>query len=373
MWPSQQAASEPDLSAMLSLTAWDVKYTAAVARRASRNKPLSPLRPKPADMPPLQRTLQDGPQAPLECFTDSLGLNIIVYSWPATHTPKAVILLCHGLDCFAESDLAKRPGLVNDEGYRGSWFEVLNDAGYLIYSFDYQGMGYSESVIDGLRSMCFDYDDYVDEAVQLQSLLKERHPALPMVVMGGSMGGAVALLTAERTPQSFAAAVVWCPAVGRFERLKAKPENAVVLPLLGCLSASMPQLPIAAKHINPESMATAEEFVIGLPRYNQPSKMRARYASEGLRVGEAAIDNASRLTMPLWIAHAPDDEFTDYDGSVALMAAATSTDDKVLIDDLAGADHNVVEADTLKHGLKYAEQVVAWLDARVAGGGVKLW
>ena len=177
---------------MLSLTSWDSKYRSAVARRQSRDKPLSGLREKPPDMPPLKRTLQDGPQDGLEVFTDALGLDIIVYSWPAARAqkPKAVLLVCHGLDCFAESDLANRPGLVDGTGYKGSWLEALNEAGYLIYSFDYQGMGYSESVIDGWRSMCFDYDDYVDEAVQLQGLLKERHPTLPMAVVGGSMGGA---------------------------------------------------------------------------------------------------------------------------------------------------------------------------------------
>ena len=42
-----------------------------------------------------------------------------------------------------------------------------------------------------------------------------------------------------------------------------------------------------------------------------------------------------------------------------------STHDKVLVDDLAGSDHNVVEADTLRHGLRYAKMLITWLDERV--------
>ena len=82
------------------------KYKAAVAARGSRDVPLTSLRFKPPDVPPLQRTLTDGPQAPLECFTDSLGLDIIVYSWPANSPTKGVILFCHGLDAFAEAEFA---------------------------------------------------------------------------------------------------------------------------------------------------------------------------------------------------------------------------------------------------------------------------
>ena len=59
---------------------------------------------------------------------------------------------------------------------------------------------------------------------------------------------------------------------------------------------------------------------MGLPYFNQPSKMRAGYSAEGLRAGERAITAASALTMPLWLAHAPDDQFVDYEGSVALLA-----------------------------------------------------
>ena len=340
------------------------KYKAAVAARGSRDVPLSGLRFKPPDVPPLQRTLTDGPQAPLECFTDSLGLDIIVYSWPANSPTKGVILFCHGLDAFAEAEFAKRPGLAEGKGYRGSWLELLNDAGYLLYSFDYQGMGFSESAVDGLRSVCFDYDDYVDEAVQLQKLLRERHPKLPMGIMGTSMGGCVALLTAERLPpDTFFAVAVCCPAVGRFEKLKAKPANKVLLPFVGCLSECLPLLPIGNKHV-PDSDATREEFKLGLPRFNQPSKMRAKYCSEGLRAGEKAVDDASKLMAPLWIAHAPEDDFTDYAGTVALMAAATNVTDKLLVDDLSASDHNVVEADANRGGLKYGKQLVEWLDER---------
>ena len=138
------------------------KYRAARAAASAagrdRSFALSPLRAKPASMAPARRLLRDGPaQAPLEHFTSGLGLNIIVYSWRAyagKRPPKAVVLFLHGLDSCAEADLSLRLRLPEHKGYVGSWAESLNDAGYLVYSFDYNGMGHSESVVDGVRTMC---------------------------------------------------------------------------------------------------------------------------------------------------------------------------------------------------------------------------
>ena len=358
------------VSAFRWLLTYSGKYSRACKRRLQRDKPLSGLFPKPPARPPLARTITDGPQVPLECFIDALGLDIVVYSWPAPSraATKGVILMCHGLDGYCEADLAKRPGLSEGKGYSGSWLEALNNAGYLIYSFDYQGMGYSESVVDGLATMCFDYDDYVDEASALYRLLKDRHPQLPFAIFGGSMGGCVALRTAQRMPSAFSACVVWCPAVGNFEKLKGKPENRIVLPLLGVLSRYFPWLPVGKKHTNVMSRATTEEFKIGLPRFNRRTNMRASYCTTALRAGEDAIRDAPKLTMPLWVCHAEDDEMTDFAGSVALIGAATSTNDKMLVTEgLAGADHNIVEADCdpERHQLKYVKMIIAWLDARL--------
>jgi len=161
---------------------YTAKYNAAVKARKDRNTPLSGLRAAPA----LVRVLQDGPQNAVECFKDALGLEIAVYCWPARGKAKGVVQMLHGLDGCAEGDLAKRPGMLEGKGYVGSWLEALNDAGYTVYAADYNGMGRSEGVVDGLPSMCFTWDDYVDDNVQLFGLLKQRHPELPFAILGGS-------------------------------------------------------------------------------------------------------------------------------------------------------------------------------------------
>lgn len=205
------------------------KYRRAVALRGDRTTPLSKLRRKPKGAEPSGRYLKDGPQTPIECFTDALGLNIMVYSWPPTgaykgKAPKAVILYCHGLDCCAEVDLAIKGNIGQRLGYVGSWWEVLNEAGYLVYGWDYNGMGHSESVVDGVRSAIFDYGDYVDEAMQLRQLLGARHPSLPFVMLGGSMGACVGLNALQADPTQYDASIFFCPAVS-FEKLKKKGLN----------------------------------------------------------------------------------------------------------------------------------------------------
>ena len=79
------------------------------------------------------------------------------------------------------------------------------------------------------------------------------------------------------------------------------------------------------------------------------------------------MSEARKLTMPLWVAHARDDAFTDHAGSVALVAEASTTD-KVLVDDIDGADHMLAVVDMQRYDCKYAKQLIAWLDDRITGG-----
>jgi hypothetical protein len=195
------------------LRAWWLgrKYRRMVARRAasgrSHERALGGLRTHRAAP---ARWLRDGPTQPLPIleFTDSLGMRIAVSSWMATTGArrKGVAILLHGQGCWSESEFAKRPGLARHLGYRGSWIEALNDAGWDCWSFDYTGHGHSESVQDGARSMAYAYDDYVDEAVQLRALLGARSEyadaSLRWALLGQSMGACVGLLTAERIPVS---------------------------------------------------------------------------------------------------------------------------------------------------------------------------
>lgn len=336
------------------------RYSLAVVARGDRTVPRNEL--APADV---ERFCDDGPQNSVECFTSALGLKVAVYAWhpvgPLEDRPKAMILYCPGLDSCADIDLCKRGRLRDGLGYKGSWLEHLNEAGYLVYSFDYNGMGHSESTAQGWPSMCFDYQDYVDEVLQLRFLLGRRHPDLKCVLLGGSMGACVGLNAAQQRPDAFDLCVFVCPALS-FDKLKAVPANRVLLPLLALISALFPYLPLGTKAV-PDPDAHAEEVAVGLPIFNC-GNLRARYAEHGLAFGEKALLGASKVTQPLLLLHAKDDDFADFKGSQLLLQGASSLD-KTLLDDLDGHGHGLIRADASVLDRKFIKKITAWIDARL--------
>ena len=140
----------------------------------------------------------------------------------------------------------------------------------------------------------------------MRRLLGQRHPDLPFVLISGSMGACVGLHLAERAPDLFACCV-FCAAAVSFDKLKALPKNAILLPILRVLSICVPWMALAEK-ADPDPLVKREQERVGLPWFNT-GPIRARYAEVALKYGELAAQNAYLLTMPLLLLHAPHDPF----------------------------------------------------------------
>ena len=153
-------------------------------------------------------------------------------------------MFVHGLDINVESEFCKRPGHLWD--HPATWLKQFCDAGFEVYGFDHHSMGRSESVMTGgLRSQCYCFDDYVDVTLQLRNLLAARHPGAPIFIHGQSMGGCVAVRAVQRRPDLFAGLSAACPAL-YLEKVKAKPINRMLLPLLSLLEIAIPWARLAA-------------------------------------------------------------------------------------------------------------------------------
>jgi len=101
--------------------------------------------------------------------------------WPATNgAPTAVILGLHGYG-----------------DYRNAWEEpaaIWSEAGITTYAYDQRGFGASPT-----RGRWSGTDSLVEDARAMAALLRARHPGVPLYLAGESMGGAVALVAADRT------------------------------------------------------------------------------------------------------------------------------------------------------------------------------
>ena len=100
--------------------------------------------------------------------------------WPAQGSrPKAVILGLHGFGDYR--DAFEEPA------------EVWSKAGIVTYAYDQRGFGESPT-----RGRWSGTDTLVADAKAVAALLHARYPSLPIYVVGESMGGALALVAADR-------------------------------------------------------------------------------------------------------------------------------------------------------------------------------
>ncbi|WP_404338343.1 lysophospholipase [Sphingomonas sp. MMS12-HWE2-04] len=106
---------------------------------------------------------------------DSAGDVTIFYRrWEPEGTPRAVVVICHG---------------VNSHGGQYVWAaEQLVGQGYAVFALDLRGRGRSE----GERFYVEDIADYVADVAGTIALAKGTHPGLKLFLLGHSAGGVTA-------------------------------------------------------------------------------------------------------------------------------------------------------------------------------------
>ena len=133
---------------------------------------------------------------PTEIFTLSDGAKLPARAWlpPPGVAQRGIILALHG---FTDS--------------RDGWelpAPVFAQAGYAVFAPDQRGFGGTAA-----RGTWVGSARLVDDAAELLAQLRARYPGKPAVVMGESMGGAVAALLAARPGRGPDATVLLSPAV----------------------------------------------------------------------------------------------------------------------------------------------------------------
>ena len=108
------------------------------------------------------------------------SVDLFVYCWLPAEQPKAVVQIAHGLAEHA----ARYARLA----------EALNSAGYAVYANDHRGHGRSvKSSGDlGFFAACDGWRKCVDDLWQLNRQIAAKHPSLPIVLLGHSMGSTLA-------------------------------------------------------------------------------------------------------------------------------------------------------------------------------------
>lgn len=123
-------------------------------------------------------------------FITADGVILPLKQWyPQKSETKAVLVALHGFNDY--SNFFQQPG------------QYFEQQGIISYAYDQRGFGGSPQ-----RGLWSGVDAYIQDLDLFIHLIKQKHPALPVFLLGESMGGAVVLLTIAQYNQPLADGII---------------------------------------------------------------------------------------------------------------------------------------------------------------------
>lgn len=236
-----------------------------------------------------------------ESFTGQGGLRINFYTWRPPASPRAVIVVNHG---------------VNSHGGQYRWAaERLAAAGFVVHAIDMRGRGKSA----GPRFYVDDIAEYTGDLAALIQLAKAHDPGLPVFLLGHSAGGVVSCTYALDHQRELAGLVC--------ESFAFKvPAPDFVLAIIKGLSRLAPRLPVLKLKLQDftrdrQALAALEADPL-IKGEVQPAKTVAAL----VRANERLKREFPRITLPVLIMHGTADKATVPSGSKFFHETAGSRD-----------------------------------------------
>ncbi len=270
-----------------------------------------------------------------ETFASTDGLEIFFREWLPSGTPRAVVVICHG---------------VNSHSGQYLWTgEQLSGAGFAVYALDLRGRGRSA----GERYYVEDVADYAADVAGMVNIAKQRHSGLKAFLLGHSAGGVTsAIYTLDNQAElagficeSFAFQV---PAPGfALAAIKGLSHIAPRLPVLKLKMADFTRDPAALAALEADPLTLNEA---------QPAATVAAL----VRADERLREEFPRITIAVFIMHGTADKATVPAGSQFFFETVGATDKTLKL--YEGHYHDLL-ADLGKEDV--LAEIVAWIDKRL--------
>lgn len=255
----------------------------------------------------------------------------LVREWPTVGSPRATVVLVHGL--AEHSGRYERTGLL------------LAEAGFAVRSFDLMGAGGS----GGRRWHVEEWSLYHDQVDSHVTWALEQ--TRPVILMGHSIGGAIALgyLLDEGRPRPHLA-VLSAPALAGGDGWQKS-----VIPVLG---RALPRLalpnPVKGEHLSRDPRVAEAYFADPLVEPKATLGFGAEALSELARLNE----ELGSLTIPTLVIHGGEDRLVPTWCSEELGNVACV--DRTVYE---GLRHEVLNE---PEGPEVVADIVAWLDTKLA-------
>jgi len=269
------------------------------------------------------------------------GRKVHTYTWLPAGEPRALLFLCHG---YGEL-------LVP---YYNQLAEAARASGLLAFGHDHVGHGKSE----GERVQISDYEDYTEPLLTHCREMKEKHPSLPLFLVGHSLGGLISLLSVLEAQDLFAGLVL----VGPLIHLDPKMAGCFLKSLAAMLSKVWPSFSLTGIDVklvtsDPEWQKKKTEDPL---HYNGGAKARQGHLT--IQALDSLPAQFSQLTLPYLILHGANDQICSPSGSEALHKEASSADKTLKV--VEGALHNLyAEKESIRN--EAIKDTVDWVVARI--------
>lgn len=264
------------------------------------------------------------------------GVALHTYKYPANQV-KCVLLTLHGLNSYSQPT--------------GVIAKVLAENGCEVLAFDFRGHGKSSGVRGYIENVDLLVQDTIDFVQEISSL----YSGIPLFIMGGSIGAAVAVNVAIAMPEKFCGVILINPALG----LNSRFESAI-RGISNCLASCCPTF---AVYKADAYRSTKNEHLHKYMREN------IYYYQGKTRIGtSAAILNAMKslrkkyksLQNKLLVIQGSDDQVTNLKKVQSFMKKVETLDKTLLM--YPGRPHSIVFEDAV---FDIAGKIKDWVVERV--------
>jgi len=262
---------------------------------------------------------------------------------------KGVCVLLHGLNGHSShgSNLSTAHHLLN--------------SGFSVVALDLEGHGRS----GGTKGFVPNIEKhFVGDVIALLVRTRQKFPTQPVFLMGSSMGGLTATLTALAVQESgldlLSGVILQCPLLHL-----SHPPPPVVSLLITLLARVMPRLPLLPHRAGKGTTASLEKQVRAAmlaDPLTYSGRLRAGTAVALNRAAKHASAHLGELRIPFLVQHGDLDPLVALSGSVALAEKAAAGDKKLFVYHNAG--HNLLNESSATLQQVRADYL-QWMEQRV--------
>jgi acylglycerol lipase len=237
---------------------------------------------KPGSGPARQESLMDHGEMD---FAGCRDTKLYGQAWLPAGPARAVIVISHGLGEHGGryAELASR----------------LVEKGFAVYALDHRGHGRS----GGPRANIERFDYVVSDLGAFVGRAQRHHPGLPVILLGHSMGGAIALGCALKYENALRALVLSAPALAVAE--EPSMLKRLTVRMLSSLRPDAGVMKIAARAISRDSSVVRAYESDPMVFHGA---IPARTVEELLEAMHSLRDRAHELRLPVLIQHGSADE-----------------------------------------------------------------